>query len=471
MPSSFIRFASLTLALFAPSAFAGIDQAPPNFPFRGDEAVFVDFQKAAYHIVYDFAAKTAVVHTEITFDAPSKGYPIFDLIPEPTQVKLDDRETDVGELADPDSASKFRVVRALVSAGSHRLTMTHSLTTNLLFRDTGVASAFWMSDLTDRRYLEQYLPTNFEFDQFPISMRVEVVNAGGLKHVLRANGAVTNVSDNVFEVEFPAYYTTSSMFYHLSAKDAFPATNFTIKSVDGRDLPVEVYTNGNMNAFSNEVKRVIAELERDYGPFPHAKLIVYGAGAGGMEYSGATMTSLTAVGHELFHSYNARAVMPAQGNSGWIDEAMSSWRDRNYAKRAMAGGTTVMAGHSVWTRMTDDDAYGKGADFLAWIAGRVEKDGKDLKGFLRSYLTANLFRTTTTEGLREAMEAYSGYDLDADFAKYIYGKAKSGTEPRGSTWGSGATLEACGRARQVERSVIENPYHPRLTKEELLNLL
>lgn len=471
MSSSFIRLVSLALVLSAPAAFAGFEQAPPNFPFRDGEAVFVDFQKATYHIVYDFAAKTATVQSEITFDAPARGYPIFDLIPDPMNVKLDDVETEVGILADPDSASKFRAVRSLVSPGSHRLTMTHAITTNLTFRENGVASAFWMSDLSDRRYLEQYLPTNFEFDQYPMSMRVEVVNAAGKSHVLRANGSVTDVSENVFNVEFPAFYTTSSMYYHLTVKDAIPATNFTIRSVDGRDLPVEIYTNGSMQGYVNEVKRVIAELEADYGAFPHAKLIVYGAGAGGMEYSGATVTSPSAIGHELFHSYNARAVMPAQGNSGWIDEAMSSWRDRNYAKRATAGGTTLMAGHSVWTRMTDDDAYGKGADFLGWIASRVEKDGKDLKDFLRSYFKANFFRTTTTEGLRAAMEAFSGYDLDADFAKYIYGKSRSGSEPRGSTWGSRATLEACGRARIVEKSVVENPYHPRLTKEELLNLL
>jgi len=394
MKLSFV-FATL---LAATSAIASIEQAPPNFAYADGVAVFVDFTQADYKISYDFSKKTVNVETTIEFEMLAKGYPIFDLIPEPTSLRLDDRDVTSKLTPDPDGASKFRVLNQLSMPGMHRLTLTHVMNAGVSFRSTGVASAFWMSDLSDRQYLEQYLPTNFEYDQIPMKMRVEVLNAAGMPHVLRANGDVKTLSENVFEVEFPKFYTTSSMFFHLLPVGAVPAKSFTVDSVDGRKLPVEIYTSGNMAAYEKETRSVIAELEADYGAFPHAKVVIYGAGGGGMEYSGATMTSLYALGHELFHSYNARGVMPAQGNSGWIDEAMSSWRDRGYQRSKYAGGTTNMAGHSVWTRMTDDDAYSKGAAFLEWMAGKMETRGKDFKLFLREYFAKNYYSTVRREG-------------------------------------------------------------------------
>ena len=150
MSNLFVRLAPLSILFASVGAIAGIDQAPPNFPFADGNAVFVDFSKAEYKIVYDFAAKTVKVDTLITFDAPAKGYPIFDLIPNPMNVRLDDRDAEVTQIADPDSASKFRVVKTVVSPGSHRLTMSHEFSENVAFRSNCVASAFWMSDLTDR---------------------------------------------------------------------------------------------------------------------------------------------------------------------------------------------------------------------------------------------------------------------------------------------------------------------------------
>ncbi len=450
------RLASFAF-LVSVSSFAGIDQAPPNFPYGNGDAVFVDFKSASYHLVYDLAAQTVNVDSVIEFEAPVAGYPIFDLVPEPRNVRLDDRDADVAEIADPDHASHFRVVRTSVSPGMHRLTLSHSITTNVVFRSSGVASAFWTTDLTDRRYLEQYLPTNFLFDQYPSSLRVEVVNAVGKPHVLRANGIVTTVSENIFQAEFPAYFSASSLFFHLSPVGAFTSSTFILKSVDGRDLPVEVYAAGDPTPWVNHVKSVIPELEADYGPFPHAKVIAYGVVSGGMEYSGATMSSPTALGHELFHSYNARGVMPADGNSGWMDEAMSSWRDRNYPRRDVFTEKTDMAGHSPWFRKTDTDAYSIGTDFLEWMAGRMAAKGKDFKLFLREYFRAHLYQTVVTEDLRTAMEIYGGLDLAADFDRYIYGK--SGVAQAGS----------CGGEKS--ESVLENPFHPRMTKQQLLDLL
>ena len=445
-----MRFLSVYALLFATSfsSFAGIEHAPPSFSHQDGKAVYIDILTANYKITYDVANSKTTVQSELVFNAPEKGFPIFDLVVEPKNQMIDGVATTSKQISDPDKVSKFRALDTSVSAGKHTLTLTHEIARGLSFRSNTVSSAFWMSDLSDRQYLEQFLPTNFEYDQIAMTMRVEVIGAAGKPHVLRTNGAVTTISENEFEVVYPKLYTTSSIFYHLYPVGTFPTELFNFTSVDGRSIPVEIYTSGNLNSFVTETKKILNELEKDYGPFPHNKVVIYGAGSGGMEYSGATQTSLSALGHELFHSYNARGVMPAQGNAGWIDEAMSSWRDANYTTRSAAGSRTKMAGKSVYTRMTDSAAYSSGRDFLAWIAGRMEARNQNFKTYLRDYFTKNVFTTITTEIFRADLEKYSGLDLNADFQKYIYGAGRFTDELR---------------ANRVE---AENPFHPRLTQAQ-----
>ncbi len=473
----------ISALLASASAFAGIEQAPPSFPFRSGNAVYVDFELARYSLIYNFTTKTVSARSEIQFDMPKAGFPIFDLVEESKSLRLDGVDATSSLVSDPDGQTKFRVITTSLAPGRHRLEVTHDISRNVSFRPTGVASAFWMSDLDDRQYLEQYLPTSFEYDSYAMSMRVEIFGADA-PHVLRANGVVTTVAPNTFEVEFPSAFTASSMFYHLMPVDAVPSKLSKYRSVDGREIPVEIYTTSGIERFESATHSILAELETDYGAFPHPKLVIYGAGMGGMEYSGATMTSLSALGHELFHSYNARGVMPAQGNSGWIDEAMSSWRDDGYPTRSTAGSPTRMAGHSKWTRMTDDDAYTKGAAFLEWIAGRMEAQGKSLKSFLREYYETTMFQTTTTESFKAKLERYSGMDLGADFDRYVYGRQATpppGKKSSGSTWNAATAAvesalenEACDlpTAGEVVNAIPqENPFHPRLTAEQQLELV
>ena len=90
------------------------------------------------------------------------------------------------------------------------------------------------------------------------------------------------------------------------------------------------------------------------------------ASGGGMEYCGATMSSMRALGHELFHSYFARGVMPANGNAGWIDEAMAVFRDRGYpsASEPPSGSSVNLGGYSLYRRTTTYSAYTLGADLI-----------------------------------------------------------------------------------------------------------
>ena len=224
--------------------------------------------------------------------------------------------------------------------------------------------------------------------------------------------------------------------------------NFNYRSIDGREIPVTIYSTQSLSSFESRTKSTLAELENDYGAFPHQKVVIYGAGSGGMEYCGATMTSLWALSHELTHSYFARGVMPAAGNAGWIDEAIASWRDADYRQSSLSSlSPSQMAGHSVYTRMTDDDAYSKGERFMGYLDRLFTAQG-GLKKFLRDLVEKRLFKPMLNEEFKQDLELYFNHSLDNEFSKYIMGKK--------------------GDKFDYE---VANPYHPKLTPSQLLKLL
>lgn len=437
------------------AAFAAHHQAPPAFTYQDGKAVFMDIETANYDITYNLTDKTASVETTLTFETKDDGFPIFDLVAEPSEVLLDGAVVTTEAIKDPDQQTTLRVIREKVFSGLHELKVKHTITTNVVFTEEGVASGFWMSDLNDRRYLEQYLPTNLEFDQYKMSLKVNVTGAEGKPHLLKANGKVSKLSENSFEIVYPDFYTASSVYFHLFLeKNNANNAQFYYPSIDGRLIPVDIYTIYDVQTFVNATKTILAELEADYGAFPHDQLIIYGnAPSGGMEHSGATITSLKALGHELFHSYHARGLMPANGNAGWMDEAIARWRDNNYPLTAkLTFSSTRLAGHSIWARMTDRMAYTEGSAFLSWIAFRMNEKGLSFKTFLKDYFQEFKYTTVTTQLFQDEITEKSGLDLKADFDQYIYGKSQP--------------------AMKFSPPEIheENPYHPKFTKQQLLDL-
>lgn len=449
----------MTLAsavFFSGSALGALNHAPPTFSYKDSRAVYVDFETADYEIVYDFEKKTATVESTVTFNSPSEGYPLFDLIPNPENVTIDGRATSAPEIQDPYKTTTFRAVNTRVSAGKHVLKLRHEISTNVVFGDDAVASGFWMSDLNDRRYLEQYLPSNFEFDQFRMKMKIDVLGSPSAQ-VLKANGKVTSLGSNAWEVEFPKFYSTSSVYVHLFRENSFlNNVQFYLRSIDGRMIPVDIYTSYDAQPFVDTTKEVFAELEADYGPWPHQQLIIYGnAPSGGMEHSGATITSLRALGHEMMHSYHARGLMPANGNAGWMDEAMARWRDNKYPlNERLTFSSTRLAGRDAYSRLTDRMAYTEGSAFLGWIGHRMNEKGLSMKTFLRDYFQKYKYTTVTTELFQRELSQAAGMDLTGEFNQYIYGKGP---------------MSGILKSRQLHAHE-DDPMHPRFTEKQLLEL-
>ncbi len=438
--------------LISTSAFANLHLAPPDFKVKQGLAVFVDIKEANYQLTYDTEEETATVRTKIVFENKTAGLPVFDLIPGPRNIKLDGKKVKALSLKDP-FGQKMRAVNALTSVGTHVLEMENSLTRGTHFSGNGrVSSAFWIRDLKYRKFLEQYLPTNYEYDQFPMNFEIDVKGVRKPRLDFYVNGELTQTSDNTWKIAFPPYFTTSSLYFHMTPRGSKRRIEEEYTSISGRKFKIITYTDWYLKTskFMKYAKEVMAELEADYGPWAHPSLIAYGTlPGGGMEHSGATQTSIGALDHEMLHSYFAKGVMPAKGDDGWLDEAIASWRDYGYQRLPSVSFTGSDIGRqSPYKRNTDDRSYEYGRAFLAYIDYRLQ-DAGGLKAFLRGYFAAYKHTIVTTEHFKNNLEFFSGLDLTDEFNTYIWGESSSTTD--------------------IE--VDPNPHHQPLSDSQLQKLL
>lgn len=450
----------LFLALLSTNLFASFKQAPPNFEYKNKKAVFVDFKRADYHLVYDTINTVASANTTIIFEQTTEGYPLFDSLEKPTFIKVNGIETSQKLIPVPKGVSKMRMVGMKLPAGVHKIEIATEIKKRVAFNTErrnwhNVSSAFFIRDLRDRMFLEQYLPTNYEYDQYQMNIDVQVTGTKRF-HSLFTNGKVTKIAENHYQASYPDFYTSSALFFHLVPINKFVRYYLKYKSIDGREIPVTIYSNYRFyNHFAEKKARsVFHELERDYGPYPYDQMIIYGTGIkGGMEYAGATETSIISLGHELHHFYFAKGVFPANGNSGWMDEAMASWRDKGYQTFDKPFYESANLGnHSVYTRKTDKRSYEYGRSFMAYLDYQLKEIGKPgLKDFMKKYHKKRKFTTVTTEDFKSDLEDYAQMSFHEDFFRYIYG--------------------GYGDDKSYHDHDDNNLHHPMITEEELDSIL
>ncbi len=404
---------------------------PKSFSTSAGNAVFVDFITADYAINYNAETKSSNVVATIKFNAPEAGLPIFDSVEAPTSVVLDGETITATETKTPSSETTLRVMNKSVSTGSHTAVISVPLKTLVEYKNDGIRSAFWTSDLDERRFLERYMPANLEYDQVKMTF---TINFEGVKAVQKiyTNGIVKEtkrLGKTTFKISYPEYYNASSIFFHTVPEGTMDELRFTLKSIDGREIPSVVYFQRSILGGMTSLQKlkdlsteVFHELEGDYGAWPHPSLVVYNAGSGGMEYCGATMTSVSALGHELFHSYFARGVMPANGNSGWIDEALASWRDDGYQTLSTLSGSSRMSSHAYYTRTTDTAAYSFGERFMSLMDGKLKSKG-GLKPFMRHMVENRKFAPLFVEEFIKEMSAFYDVNVEPDFKKYTFGSS------------------------------------------------
>ena len=126
-------------------------------------------------------------------------------------------------------------------------------------------------------------------------------------------------------------------------------------------------------------KTILHDLESAFGPFPHGSVtdLARGTRPRAMEYAGAAATHIGALRHELDHSNFARSIMPANGNAGWIDEAIATWGDSGYlpSEKEPENGVN-MGARSPYDRTTSRASYRVGSRFLA----HPDHDSRERRG-------------------------------------------------------------------------------------------
>ncbi len=460
----------------------GIDHAPPPFQVGERDAVPIDFIEMLLVIEIDVPGQTATGRASVRFHQSQPGCPILDLEPDPVSLVLDGQALSPSRLTivtPPDNQAPLRVLDVVRDAGTGTLEIQYPLTSrNLMFSDGGVRLGFFMTDLGTRGYLERYAPANLEFDQTPVRVEVRLSGATN-EHRLFSNGTVVAAGGTGWTITFPDYFTSSSFFLHLTDRPVEVRT----QEYPGleRAIPVTAYgeTGAEVETAMSETLVFLAELEGTYGPYTHAAVLVYvvqslDPGVAGMEYSGATMTMLGALGHELTHSWFARGVMPANGNAGWIDEAIARWRDNGYprARSAPNRPPRQLAGFPPYRRHTPRDSYTFGSLLLSELDLLFETRG-GLRPILARLYQQQRRQVITTPMFQAFLEQEGGVDLKAVFARYVYGRDE--TEEGLLVERKAESLEERGRALDEVREAWEvgelAPAPRAFTSEELRSLL
>lgn len=447
-------------------------EAPP--PFAVGENLAVPCEAAGLDMVFeaDAAQGRGKGRGRLRFTLQQPGRPLFDLVPRPTRLVVDGQQLPAERLRvvmPPDDTTPLRMLDEQLDAGvEHVIEVEYALRdATAQFSDGGVRLGLFMTDLEQRGYLERHAPANMEFDQLP--MTAEVRLSGGTRpHQLFTNGSAESDGGSAWRVAFPDYFNCSSCYLHLTDRPV--SVREAAFAGAEREIPLKAYGESVAELVQalREAAAVMRELEETYGAYAHESLLVYctGAASGGMEYAGATMTSLDALDHEITHSWFARGVMPANGNAGWIDEAVARWRDHRYPRASIAHtrAPVNLAGFSPYRRHTPFDSYAMGSLLLSELDLLFAPDG--LRPLLARLFRRRRRQVITTPFFQSFLEEETGAALGPIFDRYVYGKMADGESHAHE---AAAPPEALTEAAAAE-AVLAPP--PRaFTPEQLRSLL
>lgn len=173
----------------------------------------------------------------------------------------------------------------------------------------------------------------------------------------------------------------------------------------------------------------IPQLQNDIGEFPMERglSILMLGGGGGMEFYGATFTSMSALRHEVFHMYFATSVVFKTYRDSWVDEAVTEWYEgidyrTGLPHEPIPEGYTsdIVTGRSAIAPGFDTRAYGEGAQIMASVTERVG-GRENFTEFLSHMFDEHTFSARlNTEEFVDALKDYSGVDLREEFKTWVF---------------------------------------------------
>ena len=186
----------IALSLFATQASFAENEIKGIRPSYGEgiKVVPIDIETVDVEYTFDVKKKTAVGTAEILFNNLRDGYPSFDLERQilNARIGLEDVTGLLIEQTDPDAASKHIVLKKQMKKGTQtKLTIEFDLTPKVSFTKEAARVGFFMTDLRigGRGFVEQYAPSNFEFDQMKYKFFVKVTGTDK-EHLVFTNGDV-----------------------------------------------------------------------------------------------------------------------------------------------------------------------------------------------------------------------------------------------------------------------------------------
>ena len=261
--------------------------APPSKTVDGLLSVPIDIESINAVFTFDGAAQTATADATIVYTVgPTAGNPIFDLRQNVTQAWVDGAVFPVAQLAHHDFGTgmftNLRVIEAAQAAGSvHTLRVRYVLALpNSQLGGSYLPALDWLagpklrfvfglSDLNKARYAEAWLPANLIFDQYSISLELQITGTMAAHSVI-TNGAVTNIALNHWSIAFPARFSALSPMLEVRATDTLiQQTDTVMLPVSGKTVTIEAWkpTTGiaNLTTEINNIKTLLADNENDYG--------------------------------------------------------------------------------------------------------------------------------------------------------------------------------------------------------------
>lgn len=420
--------------------------APGPKVVDGLTAVPIHIDQVTGTMVFNGSSKTASCTAVLQFTVgPDGGYPFFDLRQTISTAKLDGVSFPVADLDHHDFGggpdSELRVIEQWLAAGtSHTLELTYALGTPqapnaraIIWEPSSarLSFSFHLSDLNPSRYLESWLPSNLLFDNFPVSLEVQLTNTSHA-HTLLSNGAVTSLGSNHWQVEFPAAFASCSPLLLIEASDRVVTHTATVAIGGGTNLTLELMkratdTSLDLATEASTLAGYLTDYHTGIGAYMHGNRFVAYLTSGSthsMEYDGGTTSSLSALRHEVFHSWWARGMLPARGADGWLDEAFTTWNTGAGAYGStpldMTAPPLALWVNNPFKRKTHGSSYGNGSAVFAGIAADIGVNS--LKSHMAGIYQDRLDRRITTPELEAELIRRSGELQIANyFERFVYG--------------------------------------------------
>lgn len=420
--------------------------APPSKTVDGLLSVPIDIESINAVFTFDGTAQTATADATIVYTVgPTAGNPIFDLRQNITQAWVDGAVFPVAQLAHHDfgagTFTNLRVIEAVQAAGSvHTLRVRYNLALpNSQLGGSYLPALDWLagpklrfvfglSDLNKARYAEAWLPANLIFDQYSISLELQITGTVAAHSVI-TNGVTTNIGLNHWNIDFPARFSALSPMLEVRSTDTLnQQTDTVVLPVSGKTVTIEAWklTTGTANLTTEiyNIKTLLADNENDYGAYVHAnRFVAFFNGSGGMEYEGGTTTSTSALLHETFHSWFARGIKPASQADGWWDEGFTKFHDdgaNDVIPFDFTDPPIFLCSRDPWQRNTPGNSYTDGNNFWKGISSIIGVGS--LNNLMGDLYDLNKGNPVSTRMIEEFLLCKSGNpDIVDAFHRFVYG--------------------------------------------------